>query len=176
MVRFGASSVPNLTMLQTCLSNNVPNPSRLQSGLKHLIPQTKLCLNLPRQIWDMVWFWTYDAKPYYDPNLTISQIFQINLGQSLVWTIWYQTRSCPKFIQIDLGYDQVWSIKCSNLTMFQIQFGISQVGFRIWSHFGHEYHKSEILIWEVRNQNSDLGMSQIRFGTKLCLVYNRDIR
>ena len=27
-------------------------------------------------------------------------------------------------------------------------------------------------IWEVRNRNSDLGMSQIRFGTKSRLVYN----
>ena len=56
--------------------------------------------------------------------------------------------------------------------MFQIRFEISQVEFGIWSHFGHGYPKSKIQIWEVPNRNADLGMSQIRFGTKSRLVYN----
>src|SRR6266498_606323 len=64
-----------------------------------------------------------------------------------------------------LRYDQVWSIECSNLTMFQIRFGISQVELGIWSHFG----------LDIPNQNSDLGMFQIRFGTKSHLVYNISI-
>ena len=43
------------------------------------------------------------------------------------------------------------------------------VTFRTW------IFKSEIPIWDVRNQTSDLVMSQIKFGTKLRLVYNRSI-
>ena len=32
--------------------------------------------------------------------------------------------------------------------------------------------KSKSWIWEVRNRNVDLGMSQIEFGTKVSLGYN----
>ena len=32
--------------------------------------------------------------------------------------------------------------------------------------------KSKSSIWEVRNRNVDLGMSQIKFGTKVNLGYN----
>ena len=95
----------------------------------HQVCQTWPCSKHTMLIWDMVGFGIICLKPNHDPNVSM-----------LIWNM------------VGFGVSSV-----PNLTMFQIWFGISQVGFGCWSHFGHGYSQIE---------NYDLGCpkSKFRFG------------
>ena len=98
-------------------------------SLGHQVCQTWPCSKHTMLIWDMVGFGIICLKPNHDPNVSM-----------LIWNM------------VGFGVSSV-----PNLTMFQIWFGISQVGFGCWSHFGHGYSQIE---------NYDLGCpkSKFRFG------------
>ena len=129
--------------------------------------------NLSRRIWNMVRFWTYDTKPDYVPNPIMSQIYLSNFGiwSGLVPCVPNQTVS-----QIYLDEFGLWSgLEHQVFKPDHVPGPTWDIPSWIWDivSFQTWYPKS---IWEVRNQNSDLGMSQIRFGTKLRLVYNSTMK
>src|SRR2546430_17006838 len=93
-------------------------------------------------------------------------MFQTNLV-SLVYGRTIQIQPCSSWIWNIIGFG---ASNVPNLTMSQVRFGISQVGFGTWI---------------IQNRNSDLGctkskfrfgISQVGFGTWSRLDYNRNMK
>ena len=84
---------------------------------------------------------------------------------------WTCSKLTPTYVNLEHGW--IWDTKCTkSTTCSKFNLGYPKSNSEHNQVSDMDIPKSKSWIWEVRNRNVDLGMSQIEFGTKVSLGYN----